>query len=58
MLEERGTEWDRMVKEGRVRAVETTAPTPGMRTLAYWIGIPAVTLGVITIVLIVYSFIV
>jgi len=57
MLDERGAEWDRLVKEGRLASVETSAPSPALRTLAYWIGIPAVTLGTITIVLIVYSFV-
>jgi cytochrome b subunit of formate dehydrogenase len=57
MLEERGTEYDRLVKEGALKAVETDAPSPGLKALAYAIGIPAVTLGVITVILIVYSFI-
>jgi cytochrome b subunit of formate dehydrogenase len=57
MLDERGNEWDRLVQQGRVGEFETTPPTPGMRTLAYVIGIPAVTLGVVTVVLIVYSFV-
>jgi len=56
MLEERGTEYDRLVKEGALAALETTPASPGLRKLAYAIGIPAVTLGVVTVVLIVYSF--
>jgi hypothetical protein len=58
MLEERGSEWDRLVKEGALKAVETDAPSPGLKALAYAIGLPAVTLGVITVILIVYSFVV
>lgn len=57
MLEERGAEYDRLVTQGGLQAMETTAPTSGVRTLAYWIGIPAVLLGTVTIVLIVYSFV-
>ncbi len=57
MEEERTVELERLVKEGKLKSVETSAPTPGQRAFAYAIGIPAVTLGTLTIVLIVYSFI-
>jgi cytochrome b subunit of formate dehydrogenase len=56
MLDERGAEYDRLVAQGRLAAVEATAPTPGLRLLAYAIGIPAVLLGTATVILIVYSF--
>ena len=57
MLEERGAEYDRLVAQGRLEATEAPAPTPGLRTLAYAIGIPAVTIGTITVILIIYSFV-
>ena len=57
MLEERGAEYDRLVAQGRLEAAEAPAPTAGMRRLAYAIGIPAVTVGSITVILIIYSFI-
>jgi cytochrome b subunit of formate dehydrogenase len=56
MLEERGAEYDRLVAQGRLEAMEASAPSPGLRRLAYAVGIPAVTLGVVTVILIVYSF--
>ena len=56
MLDERGAEYERLVAQGRLEAAETPPPTAGMRALAYAIGIPAVTLGVVTVILIVYSF--
>jgi len=56
MLEERGAEYDRLVARGALKAAETDAPSPALRALAYAIGIPAVTLGTITVVLIIYSF--
>jgi hypothetical protein len=56
MLEERGSEYDRLVAQGALKSVETDAPSPGLRALAYAIGIPAVTIGTVTIVLIIYSF--
>ena len=57
MLDERGAEYDRLVAQGRLEAIEAPAPTSGTRALAYAIGIPAVTLGTITVILIVYSFV-
>ncbi|MCL4762638.1 MAG: cytochrome b/b6 domain-containing protein [Burkholderiales bacterium] len=56
MLDERGAEYDRLVAQGRLAAVEAPPPSPGLRALAYAIGIPAVLLGTVTIALIVYSF--
>jgi cytochrome b subunit of formate dehydrogenase len=56
MLDERGSEYDRLVREGALKAVETDAPSPGLKALAYAIGIPAVTVGTITVFLIIYSF--
>jgi hypothetical protein len=56
MLDERGSEYDRLVKAGTLQTVETDAPSPGLKALAYAIGIPAVTVGTITVFLIIYSF--
>ena len=57
MLEERGAEYDRLVAQGRLGTLEAPAPTSGLRMLAYAIGIPAVTIGTLTVILIIYSFI-
>ena len=57
MLDERGAEYDRLVAQGRLQLVEAPAPSAGMRTVAYLVGIPAVLIGSITVVLIIYSFI-
>jgi hypothetical protein len=57
MLEERGAEYDRLVAQGALKAAETDSPSPALRALSYAIGIPAVTLGIVTVALIVYSFV-
>jgi cytochrome b subunit of formate dehydrogenase len=57
MLDERGSEYDRLVAQGRLEATETSPPSPALRTAAYAIGIPAVLLGVVTVILIIYSFV-
>jgi cytochrome b subunit of formate dehydrogenase len=55
MLEERGEEYDRLVREGRLIAVEAGPPSRGLVAFGYVIGGTAVILGVVTIALIVYS---
>jgi cytochrome b subunit of formate dehydrogenase len=55
MREERADEYRRLVREGRLAAAETAAPSAGMLALAYVVGGTAVTVGIVTIVLIVYS---
>jgi cytochrome b subunit of formate dehydrogenase len=58
MLEERGVEYARLKKEERLSAAETTPPTSGARMFGYVVGGAALILGVVTVVLIVYSFVV
>ncbi len=58
MLEERGTEYARLVKEGRLADMETGPPPASTVTLGYVVGLAAVSLGILTVILIVYSFIV
>ena len=58
MLEERGAEYARLVRQNRLAEVETGAPRASTVRLGYAVGITAVSLGLVTVVLIVYSFIV
>ena len=57
MLEERGEEYDRLVSQGRLAALEAGPPRPGLVAFAYVLGGTAVLLGTATVVLIVYSFV-
>jgi cytochrome b subunit of formate dehydrogenase len=56
MQEERAEEYARLVREGGLAAVEAAPPSPGILALGYVVGGTAVTLGILTVVLIVYSF--
>jgi cytochrome b subunit of formate dehydrogenase len=56
MREERGEEYERLAREGRLAAIEAPRPSPGLLAFGYVLGGTAVTLGVLTIGLIVYSF--
>jgi cytochrome b subunit of formate dehydrogenase len=55
MREERPVELARLIKEGRLAAQETTAPRAGVVTLGRVLGGTALALGIVTIVLILYS---
>ncbi|HTP99475.1 MAG TPA: hypothetical protein VMN56_09120 [Casimicrobiaceae bacterium] len=55
MKEERGEEYDRLARGGRLSAVEASPPSPGVLAFGYVIGGTAVILGIATIVLIVGS---
>ena len=55
MREERPVELARLIKEGRLAAQETTAPGAGVVTLGRVVGGTALALGIVTIVLILYS---
>jgi cytochrome b subunit of formate dehydrogenase len=52
---ERALEYERMVREGRLAASETTAPTAESTWFGWIVGGTALTLGIVAIVLIVYS---
>jgi cytochrome b subunit of formate dehydrogenase len=56
LKEERGEEYERLVREGGLKTIEASRPSPGLVAFGYVLGGTAVTLGVLTIVLIVYSF--
>ena len=58
MREERSTEYGRLVSEGRLTSVETTPPLAAAVTFGYVVGGTALILGIVTVVLIVYSFLV
>jgi len=52
---ERQVEYQRLLREGKLEAKETTAPTSESRWFGWVVGGTALVLGVITVVLIVYS---
>jgi thiosulfate reductase cytochrome b subunit len=53
---ERGVEYERLVREGRLAAKETTPPTRESRWFGWVVGGSALVLGIIAIILIIYSF--
>ncbi len=55
LKEERPNEYRRLVAEGRLPAVETTAPTPWTLTFGYLVGGAAVIVGTLTVIFIVFS---
>ena len=55
LRDERALEYERMVREGRLAAAETTPPSPESRWFGYLVGGLALVLGIVAIVLIVYS---
>jgi cytochrome b subunit of formate dehydrogenase len=55
MREERSVEYARLTEQGRLAAQETTPPSAGAVTLGRILGGSALVLGIVTIVLIVYS---
>jgi hypothetical protein len=55
LKEERGLEYERMVREGRLAAAETTPPTAESQWFGWIVGGAALLLGILAIVLIVYS---
>jgi hypothetical protein len=57
LREERGEEYDRLVAQGRLADVQASPPSPGVVAFGYVLGGTAVTLGVVTVILIVYSFV-
>jgi cytochrome b subunit of formate dehydrogenase len=57
LVEERGDEYARLVASGRLTDVETDAPPQSTLVLGYVVGTTALILGVTTVVLIVYSFV-
>jgi cytochrome b subunit of formate dehydrogenase len=57
MLEERPAEYERLARQGRLAQVETTPPRKATVIVGYLIGTTAVTLGIVMVALIVYSFI-
>jgi hypothetical protein len=52
---ERALEYERMVREGRLAAAETTPPTHESKWFGWVVGGAALALGIVAIVLIVYS---
>ena len=55
MQEERGEEYQRMVREGRLSAIETSSASPGLLAFGYVFGGVTVCLGILTVGLIIYS---
>ncbi|MEP7181865.1 MAG: cytochrome b/b6 domain-containing protein [Betaproteobacteria bacterium] len=55
LIDERRVEYDRLAREGRLAAKETTPPTDESRWFGFIVGGTALTLGIVAIVLIVYS---
>ena len=55
MKEERTNEYQRLVREGGLQALETTPPSQGATMFGYVVGGTAVVLGTITVFVIVYS---
>jgi cytochrome b subunit of formate dehydrogenase len=55
LKEERALEYERMAREGRLAAWETTPPTAESTWFGWIVGGTALTLGIVAIVLIVYS---
>jgi hypothetical protein len=52
---ERRVEYDRLAREGRLAAKETTPPTEESKWFGWVVGGTALALGIVAIVLIVYS---
>jgi cytochrome b subunit of formate dehydrogenase len=55
LKEERRTEYERLVKEGRLKEAESTPPSPAAALFGYVVGGTAVIVGTVTIFVIVYS---
>jgi cytochrome b subunit of formate dehydrogenase len=55
MKDERAVEYERLQREGRLAAQEAPAPTLEARAFGWYVGGAALALGVIAIILIVYS---
>ncbi len=55
LVEERPIERERLVREGRLAALETTEPSPALMIFGRIIGGTALALGVVTIILIFFS---
>ncbi len=55
LKEERTKEYDRLVKEGGLAAIEATPPSTAAKYFGWYVGGSAVVLGTLTIVFIVYS---
>jgi cytochrome b subunit of formate dehydrogenase len=55
LKEERAVEYGRLQREGRLAAYEAPAPTLESRAFGWYVGGAALALGIVTIVLIVYS---
>jgi hypothetical protein len=55
LKEERSNEYARLVAQGRLEAIEAPPPTRGTMVMAYAVGMTAVTVGVVTVILIIYS---
>jgi cytochrome b subunit of formate dehydrogenase len=56
MKEERAEEYERLMRDGRLKAMEGSAPAPRALAFGYVVGGTAVILGILTVILIVYSF--
>ena len=55
LKEERPKEYARLVAQGRLAQLETTPPEPGAKRFGWYVGGTAVVVGVLTIVVIVWS---
>jgi cytochrome b subunit of formate dehydrogenase len=55
LVEERQTEYRRLLALGRLAAAETTPPTPWTQVFGYLVGGTAVILGTVTVIVIVFS---
>lgn len=55
MKDERPNEYRRLVSEGRLEAAEASPPTPWTKVFGYVVGGTAVTLGTLTVIMILYS---
>jgi hypothetical protein len=55
LKEERTSEYQRLVREGKLESLETTPPSTGAKWFGWVVGGSAVVLGTITVILIVYS---
>jgi cytochrome b subunit of formate dehydrogenase len=55
MRDERQVEYARLVQQGRLAAQEAAAPTSGIKMVGRIVGGTALTLGIVTIALIIYS---
>lgn len=56
MRDERSSEYARLIAQGRLAAVEAPPPSRGMVITGYVVGMTAVSVGVLTVILIIYSF--